>query len=57
MAFLVLDIDYFKHVNDTYGHQAGDTVLISMSQLIKTLLRDYDTFDRLDGEEFGIFLV
>ncbi|MEP7706131.1 diguanylate cyclase [Paraglaciecola sp. 25GB23A] len=56
MAFLVLDIDYFKHVNDTYGHQAGDTVLISMSQLIKTLLRDYDTFGRLGGEEFGIFL-
>jgi diguanylate cyclase (GGDEF)-like protein len=56
MAFLVLDIDYFKHVNDTYGHQAGDAVLISITQLIKTLLRDYDIFGRLGGEEFGIFL-
>jgi diguanylate cyclase (GGDEF)-like protein len=56
MAFMVLDIDYFKNVNDTYGHLSGDAVLIAIAKLIKDLLRDYDIFGRLGGEEFGIFL-
>ncbi|MDP5031121.1 MAG: diguanylate cyclase [Paraglaciecola sp.] len=56
MAFLLLDIDYFKNVNDTYGHLAGDAVLINITQLITVLLREYDVFGRLGGEEFGIFL-
>ena len=56
MAFLLIDIDYFKKVNDTYGHFAGDKVLITMAKLIKTMLREYDIFGRLGGEEFGIFL-
>jgi len=56
MAFLLLDIDYFKKVNDTYGHIAGDQVLIFIAKLIKTMLREYDIFGRLGGEEFGIFL-
>jgi diguanylate cyclase (GGDEF)-like protein len=56
MAFLLLDIDNFKIVNDTYGHLAGDQVLIFIAKLIKTMLREYDIFGRLGGEEFGIFL-
>lgn len=56
MAFLLLDIDYFKNVNDAYGHFSGDTVLIAIVNLIKTQLRNYDIFGRLGGEEFGIFL-
>lgn len=55
-AFLLLDIDYFKQVNDTYGHMAGDHVLINIAQEIQLMLREYDIFGRLGGEEFGIFL-
>ena len=56
MAFFLLDIDFFKKVNDTYGHIAGDHVLVFIAKLIKTILRDYDIFGRLGGEEFGVFL-
>lgn len=56
MAFFLLDIDHFKSVNDTYGHQAGDDVLRQIARLIKTTLREYDIFGRIGGEEFGIFL-
>lgn len=56
MAFLLIDIDYFKQVNDTYGHLAGDNVLVSLSKVIKNMLREYDIFGRLGGEEFAIFL-
>jgi diguanylate cyclase (GGDEF)-like protein len=56
MAFFLLDIDHFKNVNDSYGHQAGDEVLRQVSRLIKTTLREYDIFGRIGGEEFGIFL-
>lgn len=56
VALLLLDIDHFKRVNDTYGHHAGDEVLRQLAQLIKTTLREYDTFGRIGGEEFGIFL-
>lgn len=56
MAFLLLDIDHFKNINDTYGHQAGDEVLRQVAKLIKATLREYDIFGRIGGEEFGIFL-
>ena len=56
MAFFLLDIDHFKNVNDTYGHQAGDEVLRQVARLVKTTLREYDIFGRIGGEEFGIFL-
>lgn len=56
VALLLLDIDHFKRINDTYGHHAGDEVLRQLAQLIKTTLREYDTFGRIGGEEFGIFL-
>ena len=52
----MFDIDYFKKINDTYGHKAGDTVLISLSKLIKNNIRKVDVFSRIGGEEFAIIL-
>lgn len=55
LAFIMLDIDYFKLYNDTYGHQEGDEVLVKVSQvLIKHTARASDFTFRLGGEEFGI---
>jgi diguanylate cyclase (GGDEF)-like protein len=53
-SLLMLDLDFFKHVNDTYGHLAGDEVLIEFCNLCKKLLRNDDVFCRLGGEEFAI---
>jgi len=55
-ALLIIDIDYFKHVNDRYGHAAGDRVLCHLTHLANALLRRNDLFGRLGGEEFGILL-
>ncbi|MDU0353212.1 GGDEF domain-containing protein [Paraglaciecola aquimarina] len=52
----MLDIDFFKKVNDEYGHVVGDKVLLKMARIITSLLREYDPFGRIGGEEFGIFL-
>jgi len=52
----ILDIDFFKSVNDSYGHQTGDTVLIQLSKLVKTSLRSTDIFARYGGEEFALIL-
>jgi two-component system, cell cycle response regulator len=48
----MLDIDHFKDVNDTYGHQVGDEVLVSFTKRIQAELRDYDCVGRYGGEEF-----
>ncbi|MDA3920902.1 MAG: GGDEF domain-containing protein [Salinisphaera sp.] len=48
----LLDIDYFKEVNDQYGHGVGDRVLAGLAEAISTTVRDIDTFGRLGGEEF-----
>jgi diguanylate cyclase (GGDEF)-like protein len=53
---LMLDIDYFKMINDTYGHKAGDDVLIKLSTVIPSEIRSYDLFIRFGGEEFLIVL-
>lgn len=53
---LLLDIDHFKKVNDTYGHQAGDDVLVTLAQTCKDALRASDIFARYGGEEFIAFL-
>ena len=56
LSVLVLDADYFKNINDTYGHYAGDLVLRSLSLVILEQKRAQDTFGRLGGEEFGLLL-
>ena len=53
MAFLLLDIDDFKQVNDTYGHQTGDQVLQRIADSGKAVLRRGDLFGRIGGEEFA----
>ncbi|NNP76190.1 diguanylate cyclase [Acinetobacter sp. Ac_3412] len=55
-AFLMLDIDHFKQVNDSYGHQMGDRALQSCVHTIQSLLSPQDLLGRLGGEEFAIFM-
>ncbi|NTV70663.1 MAG: diguanylate cyclase [Azonexaceae bacterium] len=56
-AILMLDLDYFKMVNDTYGHDAGDAVLKALSTLLKQSVRASDLVIRYGGEEFLIILI
>ena len=56
MAAIMFDVDHFKRVNDTYGHDAGDEVLRALSALGVKLFREVDVLGRLGGEEFGVFL-
>jgi diguanylate cyclase (GGDEF)-like protein len=56
LSMLVLDADYFKNINDTYGHYAGDLVLRNLSLVILEQKRTQDTYGRLGGEEFGLLL-
>jgi diguanylate cyclase (GGDEF)-like protein len=56
IAFLMLDIDHFKLVNDTHGHLVGDQVLLSLAALCQKELREIDVFGRVGGEEFLIVL-
>ena len=54
LALVLFDIDHFKKVNDTYGHQAGDHVLSEISTLLTGALRAEDVFARYGGEEFAV---
>jgi len=56
LSFAMLDLDWFKQVNDTFGHTAGDRVLRSLSRLLKQRLRRTDIIGRYGGEEFAIIL-
>jgi diguanylate cyclase (GGDEF)-like protein len=56
LSAIMLDIDHFKDVNDTYGHAKGDQVLKSLAQFLKIHLRDFDILGRYGGEEFVIVL-
>jgi two-component system cell cycle response regulator len=56
LSVLVADIDYFKSVNDTYGHDAGDTVLVEFAQRFRRNTRGIDLACRLGGEEFVIIM-
>jgi diguanylate cyclase (GGDEF)-like protein len=56
VGLALLDIDFFKSVNDTYGHIAGDAVLSEAARRIKTSIRSYDSIGRYGGEEFLIIL-
>ncbi|KZY61207.1 GGDEF domain-containing protein, partial [Oleiphilus sp. HI0066] len=55
-SVVMLDIDHFKKVNDTYGHQAGDAVIRKVSSLVRDNLRKTDIAGRYGGEEFGVIL-
>lgn len=57
LAFCVIDIDFFKQVNDTYGHPSGDRVLKSIARLLQQRLRKTDIIGRSGGEEFSIILM
>jgi diguanylate cyclase (GGDEF)-like protein len=55
-CFAMIDLDYFKDVNDKFGHPTGDAVLKSVAECVNRSLRSPDKFGRLGGEEFGIIL-
>jgi len=56
LSLVILDIDYFKKINDTYGHQEGDNVLVILAELVRKRLRAYDIAARYGGEEFVLLL-
>jgi diguanylate cyclase (GGDEF)-like protein len=56
LSILMLDIDHFKSINDRYGHDVGDQVIVAVAQLCATQTRDSDVAARIGGEEFAIIL-
>jgi diguanylate cyclase (GGDEF)-like protein len=56
LSLVLIDIDHFKKINDTFGHLAGDAVLRQLGQLVRTKVRRDDTIARVGGEEFGVIL-
>lgn len=55
-TFILIDIDNFKHINDTYGHQVGDEILIQVASIITANIRDTDIGSRWGGEELAVYL-
>jgi diguanylate cyclase (GGDEF)-like protein len=55
-AIILIDVDFFKRVNDVYGHDGGDTVLMHLAQILQTKMRHIDSASRWGGEEFLILL-
>ena len=55
-SIIILDLDYFKHINDSYGHSVGDDVLCRVAQILKSCLRQNDIVGRFGGEEFILIL-
>lgn len=56
LSLLMIDIDFFKRINDTCGHQAGDAVLVKVADVLKTVCRECDDVGRYGGEEFCVVL-
>ncbi len=56
LSLIMADIDHFKNFNDTYGHQAGDRIIINVAHVIRESIRQIDTASRYGGEEFAIIL-
>lgn len=56
LSMLIIDIDHFKSVNDTYGHDVGDMVIIEIAHLICAMVREVDVVARIGGEEYGVLL-
>ena len=57
LSLLILDIDHFKAVNDNFGHQAGDAVLVELARFISAHVRAHDVFARWGGEEFALLAI
>lgn len=57
ITVIMIDIDHFKKVNDTFGHSAGDKVLLSLAEILKSSLRPSDLPARIGGEEFAVVLI
>ncbi|HHR86152.1 MAG TPA: GGDEF domain-containing protein, partial [Candidatus Acetothermia bacterium] len=57
IGFLMIDVDHFKHINDTYGHQTGDLVLKAVADLLVEQVRDTDLVVRYGGDEFLLVLI
>ena len=55
-AFIILDIDYFKSVNDNFGHIVGDKVLQTFGRFLQSQFREYDVVGRIGGDEFVILM-
>ena len=55
-ALMLIDLDFFKHINDTFGHDAGDTVLVSTALRLRDEIRETDFVARMGGDEFAILL-
>ncbi|MBP2022951.1 diguanylate cyclase (GGDEF)-like protein [Clostridium punense] len=55
-SIVMLDIDYFKTINDVYGHNCGDYILVELSNMVNSILREQDVFARWGGEEFLMLL-
>lgn len=56
LSFIMFDVDKFKNINDTYGHDVGDTVLKTIASTAKRIVRDVDILGRIGGEEFAVGL-
>jgi diguanylate cyclase (GGDEF)-like protein len=56
VSLIMMDIDHFKKINDTYGHTTGDGVLVELARYIRSLIRVTDIFGRYGGEEFIVFM-
>lgn len=56
VGLLIFDLDHFKSINDSFGHEAGDRVLVEVSELVRRCTRKQDRFFRMGGEEFGLLL-
>jgi diguanylate cyclase (GGDEF)-like protein len=57
VSFFMVDIDFFKKINDNYGHDTGDVVIKKVSDILLEQTREHDIIGRLGGEEFGVLLV
>ncbi|MDX5332855.1 MAG: diguanylate cyclase [Gammaproteobacteria bacterium] len=56
VSLLMMDLDHFKEINDSFGHAAGDALLVAVSEIVREAVRGTDILGRLGGEEFGIVL-